>query len=328
MIRHLFLICICLVAAFIPVFGQQTEAKRARQEQVRLREENRIRQMEDQRRQESIQQQNSLENWVRESEIRARTRKTYDYKPVSKREKEKIKAARAPNPEDLVRYRDFLRQPNTGLFRLFPDFDCETKNLVRVNGDCANTVPGSWNYSFRWKDYSGSDFWDIQFKDGNLIGKSFLSQEILVSLGDVPLENVLLSGGGMKFLEDFKPDFRLEEAKKQFAQITEGIESDGYKYTNSIKADVNTTYALRVIAYRVKAATRTTPFNGREMTQNDLMKFYTPNDKRVDLTIAFRIVRRDADDSLTILWKELNRRESPKIVFGKHDKLSDIKPQS
>jgi len=245
---------------------------------------------------------------------------------LSKEERTRIKAMLAPNAEDAAKYKDFLRQKNTGLFRLFPDFDChQEKNVIRVDGNCANLVPGSWNYSFRQKNYSDIDFWDVRFKDENLISKGFLSQGMLVRLGNVPLENVSTASGGIKFLLEFKPGTLLEEAKKQFAQIEKGIEADGYKYTNSIKADENTTYAMRVVAYRDKINNRGL---SDKITSGDFKYFYlNSNDKRIDLTVAFRVVRRDADGSITILWKELNRREAPKIVFAKNEKLSDIKPE-
>lgn len=244
---------------------------------------------------------------------------------LSKEERTRIRAIIAPNAADAVKYNDFLKQKNTGLFRLFPDFDCEAKSIIRVDGNCADLVPGSWNYSFRLKNYSDIDFLDVQLKDGNLISKGFLSQGILVRLGNVPLENVSLTSAGVKFLLDFMPKDQIVEAKKQFVQITEGIKAaDGYIYTNSLKADENTTYALRVIAYRSKVNNRGL---SKKMTAREL-NFINLNyaDKRIDLTVAFRIIRRDEDGSITILWKEINRRNAPKIVFAKYEKPSDIKP--
>jgi hypothetical protein len=60
---------------------------------------------------------------------------------LSKEERARIKAALAPNEADAAKYKAFLKQKDTGLFRLFPDFDCQEKNLVRVSGNCADIVP-------------------------------------------------------------------------------------------------------------------------------------------------------------------------------------------
>ena len=101
-------------------------------------------------------------------------------KPLSKEEKARINKILAPDAADAAKYKDFLRQKNTGLFRLFPDLGCDSeKNLVRVDGNCADAVSGGWHYSFRQKDYYSPEFFDVKFKDGNLISRGFLSQELL-----------------------------------------------------------------------------------------------------------------------------------------------------
>jgi hypothetical protein len=252
-----------------------------------------------------------------------------DGKPYTKEELEKIRALLDPHPGDLAKYKDFLQQPDTGMFRLFPYFDCISKNLISVNGDCENFIQGTWSYSFRRKDYSDENLYDIRLKDGNLIADGFLSQEILVGLGDVPLENISLTSEGMKTLVDFNPKIQSQEAKKQFREITKGINSDGYKYTNSIKAAENTTYAMRIIAYRTKNRLKTEV--SRQVKSINISQNRDPrisslnNDKRIDLILAFRIIRKDDDGNITILWKELNRQNSPKLIFEKNERLSDIK---
>jgi len=166
----------------------------------------------------------------KESQIYARRENA---PPLTAEQRAAIKKILTPNSEDTEKYKNFLRQSNTGLFRLFPDFGCESNGVLRVDGDCANLVPGSWFYSFRQKDYSKDTFYDIRMKDGNLITDGFLSQGILAALGDVPLENVSLADGGLKFLVDFKPKINSQEVKEQFLQIATGMQSDGYKYSKA-----------------------------------------------------------------------------------------------
>lgn len=245
---------------------------------------------------------------------------------ISREARARIRAILSPDARDAAKYKDFLRGKNTGLFRLFPDFDCESKNVVRADGECASLVSGSWNYSFRRKNYSDIDFLDIQFKDGNLISKGLLAQGILARLGDVALEDISSTSAGVKFLLDFAPANQIADAKKQFVQISRGIESaDGYKYSNSVRAAENTTYILRAVAYRRKV-------NSQEFSESMTRRaFRLANlnfaDKRIDITIAFRIVRHEQNGSITILWKEINRQDAPKIVFAKNEKFSDIKPE-
>ncbi len=315
--KLLFLLAIGIVAIFAPAFGQQTDTERARQERERYEQQRRIREQEEKMRREGKERQRSLEEWNREKIIQSRRP---EYKPLSEEDLKKIKAALAPNSEDSAQYKDFLQQAKTGLFRLMPNRDCSQKYIVSANEDCQNSTFAGEFYSFRAKNYN-SDFFDLTFKDGELISKGFLAQGILVSLGDVPLENLLPTSNGVKFLFDFEPQTENKAVKKQFAEIAFGINFDGYKYTKSEKALLNTTYALRVVAYRPDNKVR---FGKNEMNAQDLKFFQSKGDKRTDLTLAFRIVRKDADGSLSILWKELNRQEAPKITFREDEPLTDI----
>ena len=321
---------ICILFSAGTIFAQSVLESDA-QQAAKFRQEKRVREenekaFDDAKRQiQRVTGSKPTSNEV--DEIRRDTKKSAEAKKSieARREQAKrINALRAPNPIDLEKYEEFLMQPNTGLFRLFPDLDCETKNVVRVDGDCENAVLFSSAYSFRQKDYVGTDFLDVRLKDGNLIADGFLSQEILLWLGDVSLENVSLKSSGIKFLSEFKPEPKIQEAKKQFRKIAKTIESEGHKYGKSAKIYVNNTYAARIVAYR-NDDKKIASLSYDKMSVNEKKFWDLKEDKRVDLTIAFRVVRQDENGSITILWKELNRQKAPKITFAKTDKLTDIK---
>lgn len=319
--KKVFLFFLCFVIICSNVKAQSSALGELLRQQRREEQEEINRQKREREVNERIRATDRLANGPREVHVR----NIPVTKPLTREEREKIRAIMTPNTEDLAKYKDFLKQKNTGLFRLFPDVGCQTKNVIRVDGDCANFIPESWAYSFRKKNYSDADYLDIRFRSGHLITNGFLSQGILVQLGDIPLEAVSLASSGMKFLFQLEPQVQIKEAKKQFLQIGRGIEADGYKYSKAIKAEENTTYALRVIAYRTEDT-----FNNQFLANSaqESSKFINLNydDKRIDLTVAFRILRRDNDGNITILWKELERQKAPKIVFPKNEKLSDIMP--
>ncbi len=247
---------------------------------------------------------------------------------LSKEERTRIAQIIAPNRDDAVKYGNFLRGKNTGLFRLFPDYGCESgKNVIRVDGDCADLVPGSWNYTFRLKGYPTADFLDLRLKDGDLISDGFLSQAILTRLGDVPLESVSVASDGVKFLFAFKPLTVFADAKRQYKEIAAGIENGNFKYAKSVKAEVNQTYVLRAVAFRAQSDL-IYRLSRRDACAED-SKFAHLNyiDKRADIIVAFRVVRREEKGDLTILWKRLDERGAPKIIFARKEKLSDIKLQ-
>ncbi|MGI8494998.1 MAG: hypothetical protein ACR2L1_06770 [Pyrinomonadaceae bacterium] len=246
---------------------------------------------------------------------------------LSEEEKEEIKRIKdlaAVNADDLQTFKDVLKDSHTGIFRLFPDFNCESKFVVKVNDNRLNVAPGLSAYSFRRKVYSTNlEYFDIQLKKDLILAKGFLSQEILTVLGDIPIENVSLTSDGMKFLVDFKPEKKIQTVRNQYIQISNGIKTDGFLYSNTIKAKANTTYALRVTAYRKSLITR-----NRFFLNVDDKRFATLSyDKRKDVILVFRIIRKDDDGRLTILWKELSRRNSPNLVYPEKEIFSDFKPK-
>ncbi|HRH42575.1 MAG TPA: hypothetical protein PKY82_13185 [Pyrinomonadaceae bacterium] len=226
---------------------------------------------------------------------------------LSPDEQAKLNADRSPNSEDLIKYSEFLKQKKTGIFRLFPDLGCEkVLGIVRVDGDCANAVINSWSYSFQKVDYGEGD---VRLKDGSLFTDSYLSQNIVVGLGDMSLENVSLGLDQAKFLLDFKPETKSKKAKEQFWQISKKITFNNFTYGKVIRTDANTTFLMRIIAYHLSTTRFPESFNK----------------KRRDKIIAFRIIRKDSDDSITILWKELADKKSPKLEFERDEKTTDLK---
>lgn len=322
---HIVLISICILSTALVVTGQTTDSEiqaQRRAEQNSLERERKAREIL------SPPARNKDAEELRREGLRIRRQVEAEkaakiFREDRREEKERLAALLAPNPEDFAKYNQFLRQPKAGLFRLFPDLDCDSKNLVRVDDDCEKAIPNSWAYSFRRKDYI-PDLLDVRLKEGNLIADGFLSQTILVSLGDVLLENVSLASNGMKFLVRFKPQTPIKDARRQFKEIAKTINSDNYRYGKILRVDLNTTYAARIVAYR-KADKKNARLSPYTMSLNEKKFWDLKNDKRADLIIAFRVVRKDTDGNITILWKELAHQNGPKLVFTKDEKLSDIK---
>jgi len=217
----------------------------------------------------------------------------------------------APDASELNRYAAFLRNPKTGLIKLFPDIGCEDNaNVIRADEDCLKWVQMSGFYSFREKQHTRDFLSDIRLKDGVLITDGLLSQGIIVALGDVALENITLSSDGLKFLNEFKPEPQSGEALKQTVEIIKGIKSGDYVYKKALTAKENTTYALRVVAYR---GSFIQTFRGQQF---DMLG----GDKRIDITMAFRLVKKDEPGTVTLLWKELSRKTAPKVIVPKRNK--------
>jgi hypothetical protein len=228
--------------------------------------------------------------------------------PLRKKPTKDQKKQLSPGNEDLTKYARFLKEPNTGIFRLLPDLNCDENPLViKVDEKCLSAIPESSFYSFREKEYTPEILSDIRLENNHLVTNGILAQGILVSLGDVPLENVSLKSEGMAFLNAYSPHTSAADAQKQFLEMAKGVSSGQYAYRKAFPVKVDTTFALRVIAYRGNF------FRMFRGYRYDLLE----GDKRIDLTLAFRVIRKGTDGGVTLLWKELQRRKSPRIEFPK-----------
>ncbi len=243
--------------------------------------------------------------------------------PMDKETMDKVRAFRTIKPAELANYAAFLAGEKTGMLRFFPDLDCVTANYVRIDGDCAGFVPNSFAFSFRAKGYTDYYYQDIAFKADTIESTGFFSQGMLVALGDVPIEKVDTTSPGVKYLAESQPDRDPTEAKLTATKLSFGVEMEGFRYGRTVKAAENTTYAVRVVAYRIGNGLNPLSPNTTSLEKRFLSLSY---DTRDDLIVAFRIVKLDKTGPVTILWKELARKEAPKIKFPKGEPLQDIKP--
>jgi hypothetical protein len=224
--------------------------------------------------------------------------------------KKQQKLSLQPDMRDLNFYREFLKQPNTGLIKLFPDAGCQDNaRILRADEKCLDQIPNSSFYSFRREKHVSGMFADIRYKDGFFISDGILAQGIMTSLGDVQLDNISLAGENLRFLVQYQPAAVNIQAAAQMIKIVGGVKDGNYFYRNVWHAAENTTYVLRSIAYRGKI-----PYQFRGFVFNLLDK-----DKRKDITVIFRVVRKSSDGSVTLLWKELESKESPKLIVQKNN---------
>lgn len=316
------IICVALVFVFYGLFTQSLSAQvvpNTSNEELRRQMEATARREADlDRRMRAMRQ---LENRMRAlSELDSRV--LGNVPRLDKKARERVNHLRVIDPADQAKYAEFLRAGRTGIFRLFPDFDCVTYNYIRIDGDCANFVPESSSFSFRTKKYVDRFYEDIELMGGEITGAGFFSQTIFASLGDVPIEQIDPTHKGLEFLTGFEPALDASGARKQAAQFVRGVESGGYKYSQSVKPVLDKTYAIRSVAY--KLANSLPPYSDRTSTVE--LKFHSLSfDKRADVIVVFRIVRQSADGNLTILWKELDRKDAPKLKFAKGEALVDFR---
>lgn len=148
-------------------------------------------------------------------------------------------------------------------------------------------------YSFRENKHIVSEKSDLEVNKNTLNTAKFGVQTILVNLGEISLDQVTLNSAGIDYLVNFKPKESANEMIKQAEQIEKGMTFGEYKYHKSLPVEENMTFALRSIGY-----------DGKKLSSG----------KNADVIVAFRIIRRDADGAITILWKELSRKKGLEII--------------
>lgn len=129
-------------------------------------------------------------------------------------------------------------------------------------------------------------------------------------MGNILLEQLTLDNPALKYLVDFQPSVNPEKILSDRQKLLNGIKANGFFYAQTLEARENTTYALRSVAYRGNLYRE---FKG---ITYDEFSF----DKRRDIIVGFQIARKDSDGSVTILWKELSRKDSPKLLLNKNSK--------
>lgn len=231
------------------------------------------------------------------------------YRKTNKKEKKLLSV----NEGDKQKYGLFLKSDQTGLIKLISDLGCSANAKVLVaSEECLKySMPGGGSsYSFRVADYRIPQLADLTFFDSAFEANGILLHGVFTGIGDVPLESVTVQTRGAKYLSEIKPVTKYQEAVAFSKNISKGFMKDGFFYGNRIKAVENMTYVLRSIAYEGEV-----PKAVNGVTYNEL-----DFDKRKDVMVAFRIVRKEDDGSVTLLWRELARLKSPKMEQKKREK--------
>jgi len=219
----------------------------------------------------------------------------------------------APDAEDAAKYADFLRQSKTGLIRLLSDEACQENAIVVVANDFCmkyKNVFGGSSYSFRARNYAVGRFSDVVYKNGTLYSTGKMTLGFLVDLGtDVSLKDVSAETAGAKYVFEFVPPEDLPQIEATVAIFLNGVETNSFKYQKFYSLQENHTYLLRSVAYRKRG----------QSERNILIYDELANDERKDVIIALQVVRlSDVEkNSVTLLWKELQRKDAAKITVDK-----------
>ncbi len=237
---------------------------------------------------------------------------------LDKASRKELDTIRRVDDDERWQNAEFLKEDNTGIFKLFPDRGCMQKGLIRVDGECSGFVPDSSLYTFRTGKYGGGD---VGYFQDRLISAGFFSQSIMVPLWDTPIGDVINTHPAVIGLLSYMPPVTPVTAEKEIKRFRKGVTSNGYTYAGSVDSSAGPTFAVRKIEFKRggKPVEYRSP-QGYVINLDRLLRFK----ERKDSVYVFRVVRKDEAGVLTIIWKQLSRKDAPAIKFQKGDKYPDF----
>ena len=184
----------------------------------------------------------------------------------------------AVSDKDREEFAAFLTQPQTGIIRLLPRemYDGNTKRGLAIRG-------GGAYYSFVLKTHEYGRGSDISLEQGQLsVGFAGADYGMLLNLGDISLDQVASDHAATRALLDYTPPTKEAEVRAEHRKLWQGIELTGFNFKSRLPANVSNTYLLRSISIDSS-----------------------------DIVVAFRVVRKDTDGSLILVFKELKSFPKP-----------------
>jgi hypothetical protein len=179
---------------------------------------------------------------------------------------------------DRDEFAAFLNQPETGMIRLLPreTYDGNAKRRLALNG-------GGAFYSFVLKTHEYGQGSDIALEQGQLsVGFAGADYGMLLNLGDISIDQVANDHVATRALLDYRPPMKETEVRAEYRKLWQGIELSGFTFKSRVPANVSNTYLLRSISI-----------------------------DRSDTVVAFRIIRKDTDNSLILVFRVLKSFPKP-----------------
>ncbi|HEX7723276.1 MAG TPA: hypothetical protein VF397_14040 [Pyrinomonadaceae bacterium] len=185
----------------------------------------------------------------------------------------------APSDEDQAAYAEFLKQPDTGLVRLLPreTYDKDKKLTIRGGGAYYSFTRRTHEYGFGTQIGLEQDSFSVTFAGADY--------GMLARVGDVPLSAINLENPALNFLASYEAVVEEPQARSEYRRFANGIKVGDIFYKTHLPAIINNTYILRGIHYSDS-----------------------------DVLVAFRVVQKDSDDSVIILWKLLKKYPKPELA--------------
>ncbi|MBV9240681.1 MAG: hypothetical protein JO314_01630 [Acidobacteria bacterium] len=205
----------------------------------------------------------------------------------------------ATSREDRERFANLLKLPGAGIIKLLKN-SCENATSAYVTSAdpaCNEVVGGGGQISFRTRGYSIAPLADLKIREGYFIAGGQYTQGAMVDLGEMAVDKVTAAVPGVDLIAQYEPPTTLSQVRQETAALNEGRQWKGLVIGATAPISPGHTYALRSMAYKV-----------------DALK---ADDKRADILVVFNVIRLDDNGDVTLVWRELQRKDAPHIDLTK-----------
>ncbi len=212
-------------------------------------------------------------------------------------------------------YAQFLRKPNTGIFRVLP--------VQKANGS-GNRLQATVRQRYPFPSLGTRNNGFTPNLALEIVDEQFamLSQgvdySLMVDVGDIPMEKLdthlkKVNYPQKDLLFSYQPPKQLEELQIDRRRFLTGKQQDwhqGQPILAQLPAKLNHTYLVRSLQFQLPEIIKSGQLVGlsKRLYIDQLLEMQSS-----DVIVAFRPVRRRADGSYTILWQVLKQLPDPQI---------------
>jgi hypothetical protein len=229
------------------------------------------------------------------------------------------------DPQELILYGKFLKNPNTGIFRVLPGKSYQ-RRLNTVENRLQPRVSERYPFPVIGKitDQLTPKLVIQMYGDNFQLVSEAFDYGFIKDVGNIPLEKLdadlkVLPRQTRELFLNYQPPKQLEALQKEQRLFLNGRDLTGKDLTGKdeksiilagARAELNHTYIVRSLQFAIPEIVlngkRVSPQQRRDVDK--LLKM-----KGSDTVVAFRAVRERNDGSYTVLWKILNQMPEPKI---------------
>lgn len=220
---------------------------------------------------------------------------------------------REMEPEEAVekQFEGMLDDLDAEMVRLHPDFGCEAKLTLSVEAECSGRVIGA------------SRFAGLHYNKGDLIGDAFFTLFILAEVGDADLRGIDSTHSSVRLVTSVALPTDLGATRALYRRLEgSGIDQGDLRLSDRVEVVEGKIFIVRVVSYR---ATGINMMLRPDQSLPPFMFMGLGRPERRDVTYAAKIVKRAEDGVIHLVWRQIARKSSPKIRFGKDEVPQDFR---